>query len=243
MVGRLPGSVFPSNQKVDPQARARGVEGAEITAPQVDLEKDGPRLPDPPLLTTTRERARFEPGADLPPRVRSAVLQTPLGDVLGALEQGGALAGADAAGLLFALRAQGLTRGDFVALRKLVLSRLPKDRAALNKTAAARDGRPEAAHIVQLLLPNGAPRPEVGSLESSQAALAKLDQQIGRAVDRLEGGRGDAGALAELEAARNVQASVVEGFSAWPSARFADQIERFRSQGAAVEPADLGPLQ
>lgn len=192
----------------------------------------------------------------LPPGVRECAKETMLGDVLALHAEGVPLDPSSAVQLLFDLRASALTRGDFVALRKHVLSQVPPERAAIHKTKAANASRPGPEQIVTLMLAPTDPKapPVVSSLADAREALDDLRAQERSLIDEIakHGSDNDrwfdgsdltaAERMAALEPRLVTQRAIVAGFAEWADTRFGEQIAQFQKTGQAVAPEDAAKL-
>lgn len=235
------------------------VPSIETARTQSKLAPTEVRRPDAPV-TTSAERARVLDAAlhALPPGVRGCAKETVLGDVLTLHADGVPLDPSSAAKLVFTLRSSALTRGDFIALRKHILSQVTPDRAQVHKTKAANMGCPQAEQIVTLLLAGSAANPKqppvVSSLADARGALTDLLSKERSLVDEISKHGSDHNRLfdgSDLSAAERMaeltprivsQSAIVSSFADWAQERFGGEITRFRSEGRAVPPEDAGKL-
>lgn len=255
-VDQIPERQYVPLPKLD---ATKGESSVEKTTEQVPLE-----VPNAGR-TTSDDRARLIDQAlnSLPPGLRKVAEHTGLGAALAQLESGEALHPANAAALLFGVNAADLTKGDILALRKQVLSKLPPEMKKLNKTKEARRAQPSVDDVVRLMIGGTAssdPKylPVVSSTHDATRALEDLERSREKLVADLGGQNKNewvqndpffaqvketqTAELAEIDAKLNQQREIVEGFRAWPRERFAEQIERFQKEGKAVDAENAAEL-
>ncbi|HJL43620.1 MAG TPA: hypothetical protein RMG48_20100 [Myxococcales bacterium LLY-WYZ-16_1] len=222
-------------------------------------EVRAPKTPEA-VPSTPADRTRLTDASKLPSRLAAFVERSPFAAYLDGWARGRPLDPSEVSTALFSLETSDLTQGDRVALRKHLLKQLPSERKGLHKTEAATCGRPQARHIVQLMLPwtpeQGKELAQVASLSDAREQLTDLKARARAAIDDLEH-RSDwtdrdpffdrvredaARRLAHLQPRIDEQQAIVDGFAAWPTERFAAEIERFRTEGWAVEPERAGEL-